>query len=78
MEPERETVGEDHPPDGRAVLHPDLSSRAMLKRSGERELTPEEFERHMLLPSIKLGKHRRFVRAQVEATIAELAGVRRR
>jgi hypothetical protein len=37
-------VVEDRRPDGRVVLRPDLSVRAMLSRHGERELTPEEFE----------------------------------
>jgi hypothetical protein len=30
-------------PDGRVVLRPDLSVKAMLSRHGERELSPEEF-----------------------------------
>lgn len=45
-------VVEDERPDGRVVLRPDLSVRAILARHGERELTPEEFERHFgLLPT---------------------------
>lgn len=45
-------VVEDQCPDGRVVLRPDLSVRAILARHGERELTPEEFERHFgLLPT---------------------------
>ncbi len=45
-------VVEDQHPDGRVVLRPDLSVRAILARHGERELTPEEFERHFgLLPT---------------------------
>jgi hypothetical protein len=39
-------VVEDHRPDGRVVLRPDLSVKAMLARHGERKLTPEEFEQH--------------------------------
>lgn len=39
-------VVEDHRPDGRILLRPDLSVKAMLARYGERKLTPEEFERH--------------------------------
>ena len=39
-------VVEDRRPDGRVVLRPDLSVKAMLARHGERELTPEEFEQH--------------------------------
>lgn len=39
-------VVEDQRPDGRVVLRPDPSVRAMLARHGVRELTPDEFERH--------------------------------
>jgi len=45
-------VVEDRRPDGRVVLRPDLSVRAMLSRHGERELTPEEFEQQFkMLPT---------------------------
>lgn len=37
-------VVEDRRPDGRLILRPDLSVKAILARHGERELTPEEFE----------------------------------
>ena len=33
-------------PDGRVLLRPDLSVKAMLARHGERRLTPEEFEQN--------------------------------
>jgi hypothetical protein len=39
-------VVEDARPDGRILLRPDLSVRAMLARHGERRLSPEEFEQH--------------------------------
>jgi hypothetical protein len=39
-------VVEDHRADGRLVLRPDLSVKAILARHGERELTAEEFEQH--------------------------------
>lgn len=39
-------VVEELRPDGRLVLRPDLSVRAMLSRHSERELTPDEFEQH--------------------------------
>lgn len=39
-------VVEDRRPDGRIVLRPDLSVKAMLSRHRERELSPEEFEQH--------------------------------
>jgi hypothetical protein len=37
-------VVEDRRPDGRVVLRPDSSVRAMLSRHDERELTQTEFE----------------------------------
>ncbi len=37
-------VIEEHRPDGRVVLRPDLSVKAMLSHHGERELTPAEFD----------------------------------
>jgi hypothetical protein len=39
-------VVEDHLPDGRVLLRPDLSVKAMLARHGERRLTSDEFEQH--------------------------------
>jgi hypothetical protein len=39
-------VIEDRRPDGRVLLRPDLSVKAMLARHGERKLSPEEFEQH--------------------------------
>lgn len=37
-----------------------------------RESTVEDYARRDLLPSFKIGKHRRFARAQVEAHISDL------
>jgi hypothetical protein len=39
-------VVEDQSPDGRVVLRPDPSVKAILTRHGVRELGPEEFEQH--------------------------------
>jgi hypothetical protein len=39
-------VVEDRRPDGRVVLRPDLSVKAVLARHGEPELTPEGFQEH--------------------------------
>jgi len=39
-------VVEEQRPDGRVILRPDLSVKAMLSRHCARELTPEEFEQH--------------------------------
>jgi excisionase family DNA binding protein len=37
-----------------------------------RRSTVEDYARRGLLPSLKLGRHRRFVRSDVEASIARL------
>ncbi len=37
-----------------------------------RRSTIEDYARRGVLPSIKLGRHRRFVRSQVEAAISSL------
>lgn len=37
-----------------------------------RRSTVEDYARRGLLPSLKLGRHRRFVRSDVEAAIARL------
>ncbi len=39
---------------------------------GLRQATVEDYARRGVLPSFKLGKHRRFIRAQLEARLAEL------
>jgi excisionase family DNA binding protein len=36
--------------------------------------TVEDYARRRLLPSLKLGRHRRFVRSDVEAALARLRG----
>lgn len=36
--------------------------------------TIEDYARRGLLPSLKLGRHRRFVRSDVEAALARLRG----
>jgi hypothetical protein len=55
MEPARVTLSgdlsgdylvEELRPDGRVILRPNLSVKAMLSRHDERELNPDEFERH--------------------------------
>ena len=49
-----------------------LTAGQVAELLGLREGTIEDYARRDLLPSFKLGKHRRFIRAQVEARIAEL------
>lgn len=38
-----------------------------------RTSTVEDYARRRVLPSVKLGRHRRFIRSQVERAVAELA-----
>jgi excisionase family DNA binding protein len=49
-----------------------LTAGQVAELLGLREGTIEDYARRDLLPSFKLGKHRRFIRAQVEARIADL------
>ena len=56
-------------PLGREDIH---TAGQVAELLGLREGTIEDYARRDLLPSFKLGKHRRFIRAQVEARIAEL------
>ena len=49
-----------------------LTAGQVAELLGLREGTIEDYARRDLLPSFKLGKHRRFIRAQVDARIAEL------
>lgn len=49
-----------------------LTSAQMADLLQMKRSTIEDYARRGLLPSIKLGRHRRFVRADVEAALAEL------
>lgn len=49
-----------------------LTARQVAELLGLRQGTVEDYARRNVLPSFKIGKHRRFVRAQVEARLAEL------
>jgi excisionase family DNA binding protein len=49
-----------------------LTSAQMADLLQMKRSTIEDYARRGLLPSIKLGRHRRFVRADVEAALAKL------
>jgi excisionase family DNA binding protein len=49
-----------------------LTAGQVAELFGMKPNTIEDYARRGLLPSFKLGRHRRFIRAQVEARIAEL------
>ena len=77
MPPTRSTPGRRalDPPRTRSVLDDVMTSAETAEILGLRVSTVEDYARRGLLPSIKLGRHRRFLRSQVEQAIAELAGV---
>jgi excisionase family DNA binding protein len=64
------------PPRPRSVLDDVMTSAETAEILGLRVSTVEDYARRGLLPSIKLGRHRRFLRSQVEQAIADMAGLR--
>lgn len=56
-----------------AITHRELlTAREVAELLAVRESTIQDYARRGLLPSIKLGRHRRFLRGDVDATIARL------
>jgi excisionase family DNA binding protein len=49
-----------------------LSAEQVAELLQLRQSTVEDYARRGVLPSIKLGRHRRFVRADIEAALAQL------
>jgi excisionase family DNA binding protein len=76
MRPDRAAVAVDEPvqhvPGGRSILDELLTARQLADALQMRVSTVEEYARRGLLPSIKLGRHRRFVRSHVEDAISHL------
>lgn len=52
---------------GQLVTSAQLAERLHMKRS-----TIEDYARRAVLPSVKLGRHRRFIVSDVEATLRRL------
>ncbi len=52
---------------GQLVTSAQLAERLHMKRS-----TVEDYARRAVLPSVKLGRHRRFIVSDVEATLRRL------
>lgn len=57
-----------------SVLQELLTARQLAKLLQMPPSTIENYARRGLLPSLKLGRHRRFVRSQVEHAISQLVG----
>ncbi|MBV9001221.1 MAG: helix-turn-helix domain-containing protein [Solirubrobacterales bacterium] len=58
---------------GESILDDLLTSQEIAAMLQLRPSTVEDYARRGVLPSLKLGRHRRFLRPQVEQAIAALA-----
>lgn len=58
----------------RITLDQLLTSQQVAELLAMRRSTVEDYARRGLIPSIKLGRHRRYLRADIEAAINELRG----
>ncbi len=55
-----------------------LTSREVAELLRMKRTTIEDYARRGILPSLKLGRHRRFVRSDVEAALMKLRDASRR
>jgi len=55
-----------------------LTSRQVAELLQIKRTTIEDYARRGILPSLKLGRHRRFVRSDVEAALTQLRDAPRR
>ncbi len=69
----RDTYAGDRAGGGTSILDELMTARQMAGALQMRVSTVEEYARRGLLPSVKLGRHRRFVRSEVELAIVGLA-----
>jgi excisionase family DNA binding protein len=82
MQPDRITINEfagrtrDESAVSGSILDQLLTAEQMARLLQMRVSTIEDYARRGVLPSVKVGRHRRFLRSQVELTIAELAARR--
>ena len=69
----RLTSGEPESRPGNASILDDLLTAEQIARLLQlRVSTVEDYARRGILPSLKVGRHRRFLRSQVEQTLAGL------
>jgi excisionase family DNA binding protein len=69
---ERPTRDEDSDDVGRSLLDELITSSQVAALLQMRLSTVESYARRGLLPSVKVGRHRRFVRSQVEQALTAL------
>jgi len=58
---------------GRSMLDELMTSREVAIALQMKLSTVEDYARRGVLPSVKLGRHRRFIRSQLERTVSELS-----
>lgn len=71
------TIGPDSAWD-RSLLDELMTAKQLAMRLGMATSTVEDYARRGVLPSVKVGRHRRFIRSDVERAIATLASASRR
>jgi excisionase family DNA binding protein len=62
---------------GRSVLDELLTARQVAALLQMKVSTVEAYARRGLLPSVKLGRHRRFIQSQLESALDEIANEHR-
>lgn len=59
---------------GRSVLDELMTAREVASVLQMKLSTVEDYARRGVLPSVKVGRHRRFIRSQLERALGELTG----
>lgn len=59
-------------PDDAGMLHQLMTSREMATHLAMPRSTVDDYARRGVIPSIKIGRHRRFIRGQVEEALRRL------
>ena len=71
---DRTTFDDQGQPDaGRSLLDELMTARDVAALLQMRLSTVEDYARRGLLPSVKVGRHRRFIRSELERAIVELS-----
>ena len=71
---DRPTFDDHGQPDaGRSLLDELMTAREVAALLQMRLSTVEDYARRGLLPSVKVGRHRRFIRSQLEGVLGALA-----
>ena len=63
---------------GRSILDELMTAEQIARMLQMRQSTVEDYARREVLPSVKVGRHRRFIRSEVEVAIGRLTEGRAR